>query len=73
MSSANLSQLETAHRAEVVSVHTYRVEVDVSDARDPEQLSFPVTSAIGLTTTESQTWFDFIGEVEEVSVDGDPV
>ena len=68
--SANLSHAETAHRAATVEVHSYRVDVDVRDARNPDQREFPVTSTIELTAA-GDTWLDFIGEVDEVSVDGE--
>lgn len=73
MTSANLTQLETAARAAAVTVHSYRVDVDVRDARDPGTQSFPVVSAIDLTSTQPQTWLDFIGDVDAVEIDGAPL
>ncbi|HJE50529.1 MAG TPA: M1 family aminopeptidase [Tessaracoccus flavescens] len=70
MSSANLTQAETAHRASTVTVHAYRVDVDVRDAANPEVLEYPVTSSIDLTATETSTWIDFIGAVDELLIDG---
>ncbi|MFD0866579.1 aminopeptidase N, partial [Tessaracoccus lubricantis] len=70
MSTANLTQLETAHRAAIVEVHSYRVEVDVRDAVVAEQAEFPVTATLELTLSEPDTWLDFIGSVDRVLVDG---
>ncbi|AQP43733.1 aminopeptidase N [Tessaracoccus flavus] len=71
MSSANLTQAETAHRASAVNVHSYTVDVDVRDARDQASQTFRVTSTIELTTAKPDTWVDFIGEVDDVLVDGE--
>ncbi|MDO5677999.1 MAG: hypothetical protein Q4G35_10890, partial [Propionibacteriaceae bacterium] len=70
MSSANLNQHETAHRAAHVEVHSYQVDVDVRGAVVPSKALFPVVSAIELTAQEPETWLDFIGEVDRVLVDG---
>ena len=69
--SANLTQLETAARAAAVTLHAYRVDVDVRDARDEAVTQFPVVSEIELTTTAPDTWIDFIGTVDGVTVDGE--
>ncbi|WP_040282200.1 aminopeptidase N [Tessaracoccus massiliensis] len=71
MSSANLSQQETAHRAAHVDVHAYRVDVDVRGAVDPDGAQFPVVAALELTSQEPTTWLDFIGEVDRVLIDGE--
>ncbi len=68
---ANLSQQETAARAAAVTVHSYRVDVDVRDAIDPGAVTFPVVSEIELTAA-GETWLDFIGDsVQCVTVDGE--
>ena len=69
--SANLTQLETAARAAAVTLHAYRVDVDVRDARDEAVTQFPVVSEIELTTTAPDTWIDFFGTVDGVTVDGE--
>ena len=48
MSSANLSQQETAHRAQHVEIHSYAVDVDVRGAVDPDEALFPVTATLSL-------------------------
>lgn len=71
--SANLTQAETAARAASVTVHSYRVDVDVRDAVDPAEATFPVASEIELTTTSTGTWLDFIGaSVDSLLIDGHP-
>lgn len=70
MSSANLTRAETANRARHVRVHDYRVDIDVRDAANPTVPRFPVTSSITLTSRSRETWLDFIGEVDELLVDG---
>ncbi|MBB1483916.1 aminopeptidase N [Tessaracoccus sp. MC1865] len=72
MSSANLSQQETAHRAATVEVHAYHVEVDVRDAVDPAHHDFPVVARLTLTAAEGETWLDFLGEVDSLLIDGEP-
>lgn len=71
MSSANLSQQETAHRAQHVEIHSYAVDVDVRGAVDPDEALFPVTATLSLTTGRPETWLDFIGEVDRLLVDGE--
>ena len=69
--SANLTQLETAARADAVVVHSYLVDVDVRDAPQPEVTTYPVVATIELSAT-ADTWLDFIGEsVAAVTVDGE--
>ncbi|OCL31452.1 aminopeptidase N [Tessaracoccus lapidicaptus] len=70
MSSANLSHAETSERARLVTVHAYRVDVDIRDAANPDVDTFPVTSSIDLTSLATETWLDFLGEVDAVEVDG---
>ena len=116
MSSANLSQVETAARAAAVQVHSYTVDVDIRDARDPGRPTFPVTSTIELSVASTGSarfdrlndpgalsdprnastgsarfdrlnepgalndpgvlneplWIDFIGEVDSLTIDGEP-
>lgn len=70
--SANLTQLETAARADAVDVHSYLVDVDVRDAQQPEVTTYSVVATIELTAA-SDTWLDFLGDsVQSVTVDGEP-
>ncbi|MGW5317406.1 aminopeptidase N [Nocardia thailandica] len=74
MSTANLSRSETAARSAAVTVRSYRVELDLSGATDPERAGFPTTTTVEFDTTAPATWLDFLGSsVEEVTVDGAPV
>ncbi len=72
MRAANLTHAEVFGRAAAVAVHAYRVDVDVRDAADPDNRSFPVRAELELTCNAEDTWLDFIGEVDEVTVDGHP-
>ena len=66
----NLSRAECARRSADITLFSYRVELDVSEAVDPDQATFPTTSIIDLTSASGQITLDFIGEVEQVEVDG---
>ena len=66
----NLSRAECARRSADITLFGYRVELDVSEAVDPDQATFPTTSIIDLTSASGQITLDFIGEVEQVEVDG---
>lgn len=71
MSSANLTREETAARAAAITVKTIRVELDLTNARDHEDLGFPTTTTLEFDAQESETWLDFIGQsVESVTVNG---
>ena len=45
----NLSRAECARRSADITLFGYRVELDVSEAVDPDQATFPTTSIIDLT------------------------
>ena len=77
MSTANLTREETAARAAAVTVHTVRVELDVTGAPDPDRTGFTTVSTLEIETDGAaagvDTWIDFLGEaVEQVEVDGAP-
>ena len=73
MGSANLTRAETADRAAAVAVTAYRVELDLSGAPDPTRLGFPTTTTVEFTSSAPQTWLDFLGEVESVTINGSEV
>nr|BFF11330.1 hypothetical protein GCM10025699_26330 [Microbacterium flavescens] len=82
MSSANLSREETAARSVSLTVHTARVELDLTTAPHEGETGFTTVSTLQIETdaaapgsadTGVETWVDFIGEaVEAVDVDGIP-
>ncbi len=69
---ANLTRDETADRARAVVIDRQRVSVDVRDATDLSQPTYPVASTITLTTSEPSTWLDYQGDaVTALLVDGE--
>jgi aminopeptidase N len=68
---ANLRRSEAALRSEQVRVTGYRVELDLTGAKDPAQPSYPSTTTIEFTSTMETTFLDFIGpRVRSVTVNG---
>jgi aminopeptidase N len=71
MTSANLSRSETADRARNVTVRSYRVELDLTEAPDTDVSGFATTTTLELDARTPSTWLDFIGErVDAVWVNG---
>jgi aminopeptidase N len=74
MSSANLTRAETSARSGALTVHSYRVELDLSAAADPAVEAFSSTTTVEFAATAESTWFDFIGSnVESVTLNGHDV
>lgn len=72
MSSANLTRQETAARSADVTVHSIRVELDLTDAPDPSRTGFPSTTTLSFDASTDATWIDFIGEsVDAVILNGE--
>ncbi|WP_035749740.1 aminopeptidase N [Arthrobacter sp. 35W] len=63
MSNENLRRGEAAARAALVTVHSYDVSVDVTNAQDPQAATFASRSEIRFAAAEagSSTFLDFIG------------
>ncbi|GAA2197033.1 aminopeptidase N [Sinomonas flava] len=72
MHTQNLRREEAAARARVISVDSYHVTLDVSDAEDPSATSFGTTSVIRFSAEPgAETFADFVGEaVTEVRLNG---
>ncbi|MGV8846841.1 aminopeptidase N [Tessaracoccus sp.] len=69
---ANLTRDETAARARTIGIERQRVSVDVRDAPDLSQPTYPVATTIWLSTSEPSTWLDYQGDaVTAVLVDGE--
>ncbi|MDO5626916.1 MAG: aminopeptidase N [Mobilicoccus sp.] len=68
---ANLTRGECARRSDDISLESCRVEIDVSDAGDADQATFAVSSTLALTSAAGEVVVDFLGEVTEVSVEGE--
>lgn len=74
MPTANLTRSETAARSAAVTVHDYRVELDLSGARDQDRAGFATTTTVTFDATIARTWLDFLGlSVESVTVNGQQV
>ncbi|GGN95686.1 aminopeptidase N [Nocardia rhizosphaerihabitans] len=74
MPTANLTRSETAARSAAVTVHDYRVELDLSGARDQDRAGFATTTTVAFDATIARTWLDFLGlSVESVTVNGQQV
>lgn len=68
----NLTREETAARARAIRIERQRVNVDVRDATDREQPTYPVATTIALTSSEPKTWLDYQGDaVTALLVDGE--
>ncbi|WP_221583916.1 aminopeptidase N [Microbacterium sp. G2-8] len=68
---ANLTREETAARSARITLHTVRVELDISSAPDPEVSGFLTTTTLRFDAQAESTWIDFIGEeVHRVVVNG---
>ncbi|MFD3508693.1 aminopeptidase N [Nocardia sp. NPDC058666] len=74
MNTANLTRTEAAARSAAVTVRDYRVELDLSQAPDPDRAGFATTTTVAFDATVEETWLDFIGvSVESVTVNGTDV
>ncbi|WP_293769469.1 aminopeptidase N [uncultured Corynebacterium sp.] len=71
-SSQTLSHAEAQARTAAVTLDNYRLHLDVSGAAAVDAATFPVTSAITLTTSEPDLFIDYLGRsVESVKVNGE--
>ncbi|AKT50441.1 aminopeptidase N [Arsenicicoccus sp. oral taxon 190] len=74
MSTRNLLRTEAQHRSQHLSVSTYRVELDLSEAADLARTTFPTVSTVTFASTTAETFLDFLGErVLSVEVNGEQV
>ncbi|MDO5629745.1 MAG: aminopeptidase N [Mobilicoccus sp.] len=73
MPGENLTRDEAAERAGLVEITAQRVDLDISGASDASSTSFPVTSTIQFECRRpgASTFLDFIGDVEEIVLNGD--
>ena len=67
----NLTRDEAAWRAQNIIWHSADVELDVSNATDPNQGSYRSVTTLRFTSKHPQTFIDFIHDtVEEINVNG---
>ena len=69
--STNLTHAECRARAAAVTVATYRIELDLRRAADPDVATFPSRSTVAFTATDGPTWIDLIADrVSAARLDG---
>jgi aminopeptidase N len=61
-SAPNLTHAECRTRAESLRVESYRVELDLSRAADPDVATFASRSTIAFTARDGETWVDLIAD-----------
>jgi aminopeptidase N len=69
--STNLTHAECRARAAALTVATYRVELDLSRAADPDAATFPSRTTVAFTSLGGPTWVDLIADrVTAARLDG---
>ena len=69
--STNLTHAECRARAAALTVASYRVELDLSNAADPAAVTFPSRSTVVFTSRGGPTWIDLIADrVTAARLDG---
>src|SRR5699024_743399 len=73
MSQANLTHTEAQFRAQALTLSAYHLHLDLSQATDHDQKTYPVTSRIEFTTAEPDLFLDYLGaEVASTTVNDSP-
>lgn len=70
MTSVNLTRVEAAHRAQLISDVHYAMSLDLRDAADLNHTTFPVETTITFTSAAGITFVDFRGAVHSATLDG---
>ena len=73
MNNENLSREEAAERSALISVDTYDVHVDLTNAKDPEFESYPTVTTVRFScnTPGAETFIDYIHHsVDSVKLNG---
>lgn len=73
MNNENLSREEAAERSALISVDTYDVHVDLTNAKDPEFESYPTATTIRFScnTPDAETFIDYIHHsIDSVKLNG---
>ncbi|WP_168581824.1 aminopeptidase N [Gephyromycinifex aptenodytis] len=73
MPGQNLTREEARTRAELLSVSSYEVELDIVEALDPDRATFPVSARVRFSCERpgESTFIDFIGEsVDRIVLNG---
>lgn len=59
----NLTRDEASRRAAALTVHSYQVDINLTDgAGGPSENTFAVSTTITFDATESESWIDFVGD-----------
>src|SRR5699024_12535780 len=61
MSQANLTHTEAQFRAQALTLSAYHLHLDLSQAADHDQKTYPVTSRIEFTTADPDLFLDYLG------------
>lgn len=74
-STKNLTRTEAAERASMIEDVTYRLEIDVSQAADPDVVTFGSITTLTFTAAAgASTFLDFLhGGIESVTLNGAPL
>lgn len=73
MNNENLSREEAAERSALISVDTYDVHVDLTNAKDPEFESYPTATTVRFScnTSGAETFIDYIHHsIDSVKLNG---
>lgn len=65
-----LTRAEAQERSANITLEAMEVDLDLTHAADTDSLTYPVTSALTLTTASPRVVVDVAGAVEEVRIDG---
>ena len=73
MSQANLTHEEARFRTQAISLHSYHLHLDLSQAPNHDQANFPVSTRIEFSTTESDIFLDYLGaEIVSLTINKEP-
>ncbi|HIY86044.1 MAG TPA: aminopeptidase N [Candidatus Yaniella excrementavium] len=71
---ARLTREEARNRSELIEIASYHLELDLRDAMDLEQATFPVTTTLHFTSTivGAETFLNYLGDtVESIVLNGE--
>ncbi len=70
----NLTHAECRERGAALTVHDYRVELDLRGAPDLTARTFPVTTTVTFSSTQPATWIDLVArQVTSATLNGQPL
>src|SRR5699024_11895749 len=73
MSQANLTHEEARFRTQAISLHSYHLHIDLSQAPNHDQANFPVSTRFEFSTTESDIFLDYLwAEIVSLTINKEP-